>query len=87
MHRLNKAKSVYIFGQNHPFRKFSLYITTNQYPLDRLVLNLCCEMKVQLPIGKLIVLWIERSGLEPWPGTNAQKRSQKESSGKFNFNS
>ncbi|CAH3128783.1 unnamed protein product, partial [Pocillopora meandrina] len=32
VHRLNKAKSVYIFGQNHPVRKFSLYITTNQYP-------------------------------------------------------
>ena len=35
VHRLNKAKSVYIFGQNHPFRKFSLYITTNQYPFDK----------------------------------------------------
>lgn len=32
VHRLNKAKSMYIFGQNHPVRKFSLYITTNQYP-------------------------------------------------------
>ena len=32
VHRLNKAKSLYIFGQNHPVRKFSLHITTNQYP-------------------------------------------------------
>lgn len=33
VHVLNKAKSFYIFGQNHPVRKFALYITTNQYPL------------------------------------------------------
>lgn len=31
VHVLNKAKSLYLFGQNHPVRKFAMYITTNQY--------------------------------------------------------
>ena len=51
MHRLNKAKSVYIFGQHHPFRKFSLYITTNQYPFDKVVGPLVWDVDSVLNFG------------------------------------
>ena len=53
VHRLNKAKSVYIFGENHPFRKFSLYITTNQYPLDK-ILN---TKSLMWDVGFAVLVW------------------------------